>query len=169
MSPRLGPILACAALMLLPVACGGTGVSKVLDATATGGQISDDLVATLAVSRPAVSCPSGVKVKAHKTFDCHTAVDGQPLTVHVTMTDDQGHLTTTPGAAVIIVAKIAASIQTNEAKATVRCGPNAVLVKQPHDTFTCTAATASGPVTYRVTVQDLAGRVRYEPVPAQAG
>jgi Tfp pilus assembly protein FimT len=169
MSPRLGPILADAAVMLLLAACGRTQVSKVLDATATGRQISDNLAATLAVSRPAVSCPSGVKVKAHKTLDCHTVVDGQPLTVHVTMTDDQGHITTTPGAAVIMVAKIAAAIQTTEAKATVRCGPNAVLVKQPHDTFTCTAATASGPVTYRVTVEDLAGTVRYEPVPAQAG
>jgi Domain of unknown function (DUF4333) len=166
MSPRgLG---ALAASVVLVAACGGTKV-KVLDSLATGRQIADHLTSIYGVAEPAVDCPTGVKVSAGKTFDCSTALDGQPLTVHVTLTDEQGHLTVSPAAAVVVVAKIAAAIQSAEAKATVRCGPHTVLVEQPGATFDCMAATAAGPVTYRVTVQDLAGHVRYQPVAAQAG
>jgi len=155
-----------AATAWLVAACGAAKVSKVLDSQSTDRQISDHLASTYAVSNPAVHCPSGVKVKAHNAFDCRTALEGQPLTVHVSLTDDQGHLTVTPAAAVVVVAKIAAAIQSSEAKATVTCGPRTVLVEQPHATFDCRAATAAGPVTYRVTVDDLAGHVHYQPVAA---
>lgn len=156
-------------LILLVAGCGGGGVSKVLDATETGRQIADHLASTVALAPPAVTCPSGVKVKAHRSFDCRTALEGQPLTIHVTLADDQGHFTPAPAAAVIVVAKLAVAIQNGEAKATLRRGPHTVLVEAPGATFECTAATAAGPVTYRMTVKDLAGNVDYQPIQPQAG
>jgi hypothetical protein len=162
----LGRLAVLAAVLGLAPGCGGGRVSRVLDIQSTDRQISDHLALAYGVPGAVVSCPARVTVKAGKTFDCSTTIDGQPLTVAVTLTDDQGHLTATPAAAVIVVAKIAAAIQTSEAKAIVACGPRPVLVEQPHATFDCTAATASGPVTYRVTVEDLAGHVRYQPLSA---
>jgi hypothetical protein len=164
MSPRgLG---ALAASVVLVAACGGTKVAKVLDSQATGRQIADHLASTYGVAEPAVDCPAGVKVSARKTFDCSTVLEGQPLTVHVTLTDGQGHLTVSPASAVVVVAKIAAAIQSAQA---VHCGPHTVVVARPGATFDCLATTAAGPVTYRVTVQDLAGHVQYRPVAAQTG
>jgi len=156
------------AVVWLGAGCGPAKVSKVLDVRSTEGQISDHLASTYGVAAPPVDCPAGVAVKAGKTFDCSTTVEGQPLTVHVTLNDDQGHLTVSPAAAVVVVAKIVAAIQSSEPKATVACGPRRVLVEQPHASFDCTAATAAGPVTYRVTVGDLAGHVSYQPVAAPA-
>ncbi len=172
MAPRRLCVAGVATLLTLVVVlagCGGGGVSRVLDGKETGRQIADHLASTLAIATPAVTCPNRVKAKAHQRFDCHTTLEGQPLTLHVALTDDDGHFTPTPAAAVIMVAKIAGAIQGTEAKATVRCGQHTVLVEQPRATFDCTAATATGPVTYRVTVKDLAGNVGYQPIKAQAG
>jgi Domain of unknown function (DUF4333) len=155
------------ALAVVVVAC--VGSTKVLDSKKAANQIAGYLATTFEVTTPVVNCPGGIKVKAKGTFDCRTSLDGQPLTVHATLTDDQGHFTPKPAAAVIVVAKIATAIQSTEAKATLRCGTHAVVVAQVGATLACTAATASGPVNYRVTVQDLAGNVRYEPVGADAG
>ena len=163
MSPRgLG---ALAASLVLVAACAGSKV-KVLDSQATGAQIAGHLATTYGVAAPAVDCPAGVKVSSGRTFDCRTALEGQPLTVQVTLTDGQGHLTVSPAAAVIVVAKIAGAIQTAKA---VHCGSHTVIVARPGATFDCVATTGAGPVTYQVTVQDLAGHVRYQPVTAQAG
>jgi hypothetical protein len=157
------------ALSLVVVACSGASVSKVLDSKQAAGQIAGYLASTFGVTTPMVNCPSGVKVSTKGTFDCRTSLEGQPLTVHATLTDDLGHFSPKPAVAVIVVAKIAAAIQTTEAKATLRCGAHTVLVGPVGATFVCTAATASGPANYRVTVQDLAGNVGYEPVGADAG
>jgi hypothetical protein len=157
------------ALSLVVVACSGASVSKVLDSKQAAGQIAGYLASTYGVAPPVVNCPSGVTVKAERTFDCRTSLDGQPLTVHATLTDNQGHFTPKPAAAVVVVAKVAAAIESTEAKATLRCGDHRVLVAPVGATFACTATTASGPVTYRVTVLDSAGNVRYEPVGADAG
>jgi hypothetical protein len=41
-----------------------------------------------------VKCPSGVKIKKGKTFNCTaTRTDGPPLNVAVTMTDGKGNVT----------------------------------------------------------------------------
>jgi Tfp pilus assembly protein FimT len=157
------------ALPLVVVACSGAHVSKMLDSKQAASQIAGYLASTYGLANPVVNCPGGVKVKVKGTFDCRTSLEGQPLTVHATLTDDQGHFTPKPAAAVVVVAKVATAIESTEAKATLRCGSHTVLVGQVGATFVCTATTASGPATYRVTVADLAGNVRYEPVGAEAG
>jgi hypothetical protein len=144
-------------------------VSRVLDGKETGRQIADHLASTLALAPPAVSCRGGVEVKPHKSFNCQTALEGQPLAIHVTLADDEGHFTPAPAAAVVVVAKLAAAIQNGDALATLRCGPHTVLVEAPGATFDCTAASAAGPVTYRMTVKDMAGKVTYQPIRPQAG
>jgi hypothetical protein len=170
MSPRGLAVFAAPLLLVAGLLVAGCGGGKVLDGQATEAQISDHLASTFGLARPAVTCPGGVKVTAGKTFACHTDVEGQPLTVDVTLTDGRGHFTIRPASAVVVVAKIAAALQVSEPKTTLRCGTHTVLIEPPHADFDCTAATAAGPVTYHVTVQDLAGNVSYQPVATpQAG
>jgi hypothetical protein len=129
-------------------------------------QISADLASRTGLPSPVVHCPRSVTVQAGRSFTCTTSLDGQPATLHVSLTDAKGAFTSEPVEAVLLVAKAVAAIQsgidrqTGE-QATVDCGSHIVLVEHPGDTFPCTARAGTQSQAVTVTVRDTAGTLDY--------
>jgi hypothetical protein len=77
------------ALVLATAAC-----PKSLDTTGLEGTLRDQLETELDVTGLTVECPDDIDVKAGDTFRCTaTGPDDGSLTIEVTQTDDEGHLT----------------------------------------------------------------------------
>lgn len=173
MARRLvAPVLLAGALVGSLAGCGGPK-THTLDAKSAAQAISNNLADSTGLPSPKVTCPSGIEVKAGGTFDCTTVLDGQPLTVHGNLTDSKGGFTVKPSAAILIVAKainaIVTNVQATTGTATVNCGPRAVLVKAPGQTFLCTAIAGGVSRTVTVTVTDIQGNVSYQLGPAGSG
>src|SRR6202011_1863203 len=133
-----------AAVLLLSLAilagCSNVKVGHTLDEHGAASQISQNLATTTGLPAPKVHCPAGVHVVTKGTFDCTTILDGQPLTVHVTLTDEHGHFTVSPGAAIMVLADVEQRIkapvdQQTASISTVNCGPHRVLVEKPGGAF----------------------------------
>jgi hypothetical protein len=74
-------------LMLVAVAC-----SKTIDSTSLESSIKTQL-ATKGVPGATVSCPDDIKAEKGGTFTCTASAQGQTVTLQITQTDDQGHVT----------------------------------------------------------------------------
>ena len=90
----------------------------------------------------------------------------------MSVTDNRGHFTAEPTAAVIDVASASSLLQkqisaTAHAPTIVRCGSLPVLVVAPGTSFACTAKVGSqASRALTVTVEDLQGNVRFDLAPA---
>lgn len=167
-SPLSRSVKAATALVAaggLLAACGTAGGRR-FDVLGAERQIAADLATRTSLPIPAVHCPAKVTVKRGRTFTCTTSLDGQPLTLKVTLTNAQGAFTSQPLEAVLLVSKAVKAMQdgidrqTGE-KATVDCGQRTVLVAHPGDNFTCTATAKGQSQAVTVTVRDLAGTLDY--------
>jgi hypothetical protein len=88
---RRGTLLVFVAMLAVAGACTRT---RTLDGSELNQQIATDMQAKLGVEGVAVSCPDDVPAEAGRTFNCTaTNPDGTTLTLEVTQTDDQGHVT----------------------------------------------------------------------------
>lgn len=114
------------------------------------------------------TCPEEIEEGAGAEFECEVNVEGQPLTLAVTQTDDDGHATFEQVEAVLDVAKAeqtigAALTEQVEAPIEVDCGELDVRVIAVEDTLECLANddhdNESG---IEITVVDIEGHVRYE-------
>ena len=144
----------------------GQGGGRRFDVVGAQGQIATDLASRTGQPAPVVRCPSRVTAKQGRTFICTTALDGQSLTLRVTLTNAQGAFTSQPLEAVLLVAKAVKAIedgidrQTGE-QAQVDCGAHTVLIAHPGDTFGCTATAKGQSQAVTVTVRDLSGTLDY--------
>jgi hypothetical protein len=69
---RSGALAALALVVFLAVGCGET----VIDSAKTEAAIEENLEKSVGQKVSSVDCPSGVEVKAGKTFDCTVSLDG---------------------------------------------------------------------------------------------
>jgi Domain of unknown function (DUF4333) len=158
-------IAGAAAAGLLLAGC-GTGGGRPLDVAGAERQMANDLSLRTGMPAPVVRCPAHVTVKQGGTFTCSTVLDGQALSLKVTLTNGKGAFTSQPLEAVLLVAKAVKAMedgidrQTGE-KATVDCGSHTVLVAPVGDTFSCTATAKGQCQAITVTVRDLAGTLDY--------
>jgi hypothetical protein len=161
--------LATLAVLLLALGGGCTDVKvgHTLDTKGAARQIAANLAKTSGLPAPSVQCPSGIQVVAGQTFDCTTTIAGQPLTIHVKLTDAKGAFTPTPDAAVMVLARVEKGIkgqvdrQTATSDSTVNCGAGKVLVKKPGEKFSCTVVTGGVSRTVEVTVKDVSGTFEF--------
>jgi hypothetical protein len=69
----------------------GWFVTRVFDAAAVQAGVAEVLTDDYATDGVAdVRCPQNVQVSAGATFTCDATIDGDPVTVPITVTDDQG-------------------------------------------------------------------------------
>lgn len=118
-----------------------------------------------------VTCPDDVDAEEGTTFDCVAEVDDQELTIEVTMTDDEGNATFEATQAVLDLTRAEEAMSSDigaqiGATVEVSCGERDFLVKDPGDTFECTATDDDGnSVTLVATVTDAEGHIEYETAP----
>ncbi len=89
MHTRIARVATVVAVTLIAVGC-----TKSLDTSNLESTLKGQVESQLKASGLTVSCPDNIKVESGATFEC-TASDpsGQSLTIEVTQTDDQGHVT----------------------------------------------------------------------------
>ena len=75
-------------MMVAAVSC-----SKTIDSSSWESSIKSQLESNGSVTGVSVSCPDSIKVQAGGTFTCTATAQGQTVTLQVTQTDDQGHVT----------------------------------------------------------------------------
>ena len=82
------------AAVLLCVAVAAVACSKSLDMGGLEAQLENQLNTQLKTTGITVDCPSDVKAEAGGQFDCTGTVPSSgTITVHVTQTDSDGHVT----------------------------------------------------------------------------
>lgn len=82
------------AAVLLCVAVVAVACSKTLKSDQLETQLSDQLNTQLKTSGITVDCPSDIKAESGGEFDCTGTVPSSgTVTIHVTQTDDSGHVT----------------------------------------------------------------------------
>jgi uncharacterized protein DUF4333 len=74
-------------LVFAAVAC-----TKTIDSTSLESSIKSQL-ATKGVPGATVTCPDDIKAEKGGTFTCTASAQGQTVTLDITQTDDQGHVT----------------------------------------------------------------------------
>lgn len=80
--------------VLLCVAVFAAACSKSLDVGGLETTLADQLNAKLSTTGITVVCPKDIKAESGGEFDCTgTVPSAGTLTVHVTQTDDKGHIT----------------------------------------------------------------------------
>jgi hypothetical protein len=88
---RRGTVIALAAMLALAGACTRT---KTLDAQSLDEQLASEMQNQLDVQGVTVTCPDDVPAEPGRVFNCTaTSPDGATMTIEVTQTDDQGHVT----------------------------------------------------------------------------
>ncbi len=88
---RKGTLVMVVAILAFPAGCTRT---KTLDGPGLNSALASDLSQKLGVQGITVSCPADEPAEAGHTFDCTaTNADGTTITLHVTESDDQGHVT----------------------------------------------------------------------------
>jgi hypothetical protein len=85
---------AARAAVLLAVTLTAVACSKSLDIGGLEAQLENQLNTKLKTTGITVACPSDIKAEAGGQFDCTGTVPGSgTMTVHVTQTDSDGHVT----------------------------------------------------------------------------
>jgi hypothetical protein len=138
-------------------------------------QIASELAGRYPIGTPTVVCTEDIAARPGETFSCSTLIDGQPLLLAGTVTDRRGHFTVTPDAAIVDTRRAESHLERQIASSlrspvTVECGPRPVLVLDVGQTFACTARINGQPARrVSVTVEDLAGRLRFNLPPLPPG
>jgi Domain of unknown function (DUF4333) len=82
------------AAILLSVAVAAVACSKSLDTGGLETKLGSELNTKLQTTGITVDCPSDIKAESGGEFDCTGTVPGSgTMTVHVTQTDSDGHVT----------------------------------------------------------------------------
>ena len=82
------------AAVLLCIAAAAVACSKSLDMGGLETQLGNQLSTKLDTPGITVDCPTDVKAESGGEFDCTgTVPDAGTITIHVTQTDDSGHVT----------------------------------------------------------------------------
>jgi uncharacterized protein DUF4333 len=82
------------AAVMLCIAVAAVACSKSLDVGGLETQLESQLNAKLKTTGITVNCPSDIKAESGGEFDCTGTVPGSgTITVHVTQTDSDGHVT----------------------------------------------------------------------------
>ena len=88
---RKGTLVMVVAILAFPAGCTRT---KTLDGDQLNQVLATNLDQKLQTEGFTVSCPDDQPAEAGHTFDCTaTNPDGTTITLHVTESDDQGHVT----------------------------------------------------------------------------
>ena len=159
---RPARLAAALALAFGAPAC-GVGPHNTLKAASVGSQIASQIASKYAIPAPTVDCPASIPSKAGQKFVCTTTLEGQPVQIDGTVTDNGSHFTPAPAEPIVAVGPTVSLLVDEIAKQThhtarVDCGPHKVLVVALGATFKCTATFAGEkprPVT--VTVTNLEG------------
>ncbi|MGH9225899.1 MAG: DUF4333 domain-containing protein [Acidimicrobiales bacterium] len=128
--------------------------------------IEDQIEANTGFAVERVDCPER-RISQGDQFECTAIIDGQPLRIQVTQTDDDGQIEGEPLQAVIDVAK-ATTVLTDEIRSqtgvavTVTCSDKRALVQDVGSTFDCQARLPNGTSQrVMVTVKDVEGNVDF--------
>jgi Domain of unknown function (DUF4333) len=82
------------AVILLCVGFAAVACSKSLDIAGLETQLGEQLNTKLATTGITVDCPDGIKAESGGQFDCTgTVPTAGTVTIHVTQTDGDGHVT----------------------------------------------------------------------------
>jgi hypothetical protein len=141
-----------------------------LSAASIEARISSELARTYKVPPPPVSCPASVRAVAGTHFTCTATLEGQPLRVIGTVTDDKGHVEVRAASAVVVKSAAEAEIGQSLTRkvgrpVSVSCAVPQLLVADPGLAFGCTAEVAGVERQLAVTVVNLAGDLRYRVLP----
>ena len=154
---------AIAVAVALGASACGVGPHHTLNAGSVGSQISSQIASKYGIPAPALECPRSIPSKAGQHFACTTTLEGQPVQIDGTVTDNGSDFTPTPAEPIVAVGPTVSLLTDQIAKQThhtarVDCGPHKVLVVSVGATFKCTATFAGEkPRTVTVTVTNLEG------------
>ncbi len=156
----------CAALLAAAVVSSGCNTTRELDTAKGEQQIRQYVESNYQSQAQDAQCPER-PAKKDDVFECTARFDGQTLRFRVIQDDDEGGVTIQPAQAVVDTQKAEEDIvralkQQAGVDATVDCGSQRLLVKDPGATFDCQAADSKR-ATRRVvvTVKDTEGNVDY--------
>ena len=163
------PLPTCRLLPCLLAVAMLTGCSRNLEMSTVRKAITDGIAAQAGLDIESAACPESHAMKANDVFQCIVfPKGGGRLTIAVTQTDDQGHITwkvaETQG--LLDLSKIEASVQVGlkeqaRVNATVSCGGRWKAAKAG-DSFECAARTGAKPLaTIVVTVADNDGHINW--------
>lgn len=151
----------------LVMAVTGCSSSTVLNTDKAEEQIRQYVESTYQTRAQEAACPER-PVKRGDVFECTARFEDHVLRFRVTQDDDMGNVTIDPAQAVIPTQAAEEDLarvirEQLGATATVDCGSQRLVVKDPGATFDCQAADPKG-ATRRVvvTVKDAEGNVDYE-------
>jgi len=162
------PTATCARLLLgLLAALVIAGCGRNLEMSGVHTAITEGLSAQAGLAVDSIACPESHPMRAGDVFECvATPNGGGRLTIAITQTDDQGHITwkvaKTEG--LLDLSKIEASVRVGlkeqaRVNATVSCGGRWKAAKAG-DSFECAAKTGTKPLaTIVVKVVDNEGRI----------
>jgi Domain of unknown function (DUF4333) len=141
-----------------------------LSAGSVEAKISDQLARDYHITAPEVHCPRSVPATPGTRFTCTATLDRQPLRVVGTVTDRRGQFEVHATRAVVVMPAAEREITENLSNrvggpVSVTCPAPELLVADPGHTFRCTAEIAGVKRQVAVTVENLAGDLRYRVLP----
>jgi Domain of unknown function (DUF4333) len=161
-----------AALLVAAAGLAGCSLSprRTLSTASVEAKIGAQLASVYHIIPPEVHCPKSVPATPGTRFTCAATLDGQPLQVVATVTGTHGHFEVHATSAVVVKSAAEAEISQNLSHrvgrpVSVSCPVLELLVADPGHTFRCTAEIAGVPRQVAVTVENLAGDLRYEVLP----
>ena len=166
--------MAVGALGALAALSGGGCGTRNIDGHSAADQIAASLASRYGGPAPPVSCPAKVPARLGQRFDCTAVLDGQPLTVTVTVTTTSGDIRPALDSAVVVVADADRTLAAGVGRqlgqpATVTCdAAHRLLVEAPGQSFDCTASVGGTSRALHVKVTDTSGRVTYTLAPPPA-
>lgn len=80
-------------IAVLLLTFGAVACSRTIDKASLESSIKTQLEAKTGISGVTVTCPDNIKAQQGGTFTCTAAAQGQTVTLQITQTDDQGHVT----------------------------------------------------------------------------
>lgn len=159
----LVPVLVAGGLLVL-AACSS---DPTLDQSATERAVGKAVAADVDPKVTATRCPEDLDREEGGRFECTVQLQGAgTLPVTVTQVDGDGKLRVVPGAAIVTQERVAAELKAAlkdefDRNFQVACDLDAVAVREPGSTATCTARDSTSRRTVTVKVTDAAGTLDF--------
>jgi len=80
-------------IAVVALVMGAAACSRTIDKTSLETSIKTQLEKQPGVTGVTVTCPDNIKAQQGGTFTCTAVAQGQTVTLQITQTDDQGHVT----------------------------------------------------------------------------
>jgi hypothetical protein len=143
---------------------------RTLSTASVEAKIGAELATTYHIATPKVHCPRSVPATPGTRFTCTAFLDGQPLPVVATVTSTHGHFEVHATSAVVVKGAAETEISQDLSHrlgrpVSVSCPIPDLLVAGPGHNFPCTAEIAGVRRQVAVTVENLAGDLRYRVLP----